>query len=57
MIFAPEQTSLQGEQAPSQNQPGGLTGLFTAITGNWILLLLAALLGYAGYRNYVAKKK
>ncbi|MEM4255077.1 MAG: hypothetical protein QXR53_01975 [Candidatus Norongarragalinales archaeon] len=56
VIFTAEQIALQ-EESPQQTQPGGLTGLFTAVSGNWILVLLAALLGYAGYRNYTAKKK
>ena len=57
VVFAPEQASLRGEEAPVQTPPGGLTGLFTATSGSWIAVLLAALFAYAGYRNYAAKNK
>ncbi len=37
-------------------QASGLTGLFTAAAGNWILLLLGAILAYAGYLKFGQKK-
>ncbi|HLD63122.1 MAG TPA: hypothetical protein VI875_04615 [Candidatus Norongarragalinales archaeon] len=37
-------------------QPSGLTGLFTAAAGNWVLLLLGAIFAYAGYLKFGQKK-
>ena len=51
------QFAKQEEATEPAPQASGLTGLFTATAGNWILLLLGAILAFAGYSRFYPKKK
>src|SRR3989338_3705580 len=51
------QFAKQEEATEPAPQASGLTGLFTAAAGNWILLLLGAILAFAGYSRFYPKKK
>ena len=50
------QFAKQKEATEPAPQASGLTGLFTAAAGNWILLLFGAVLAYAGYLRFHPKK-
>ena len=50
------QLAKQEEASEPAPQASGLTGLFTAAAGNWILLLFGAVLAYAGYLRFHPKK-